>query len=186
MSSLVKNRPMGQITIRTAVRADMARISAIYGHWVENGTASFELEAPDEREMVRRWQALVDGGYPYIVAADGEAVAGYAYAGPYRARPGYRFTVECAVYIAPEQQRRGVGRRLLERLIEAAEARGFRQMIAIVGGSEHHASIELHRAVGFDVIGTLRGVGRKHGGWLDSVLMQRALGSGSATPPEDA
>ncbi|MGI9385516.1 MAG: GNAT family N-acetyltransferase [Methyloligellaceae bacterium] len=175
---------MGEITIREAMEADMARISAIYGRSVETETASFELEPPDEREMAKRWRALVDAGYPYIVAADQGAVVGYAYVGPYRSRPAYRHVVECTVYIAPEVQRRGVGRRLLQELIEQTEACGFRQMIAIVGGSEHRASIEFHRALGFDVVGTLRAVGHKHGTWLDTVFLQRALGAGSTTPPE--
>lgn len=174
---------MGDITIRAATEADMARICAIYGHSVATETASFELEPPGEQEMARRWRALADAGYPYIVAISRGSVAGYAYAGPYRSRPAYRHAVECTVYVAPEAQRSGIGRRLLERLIEEAEACGFRQMIAIIGGSEHRASIELHRALGFALVGTLRAVGRKHDAWLDTVLMQRALGDGNATPP---
>lgn len=174
----------GEITLRRADKADMARISAIYGHFVAAETASFELEPPNAREMARRWRSLADAGYPYIVAVSEGVVAGYAHVGPYRARPAYGSTVESTVYVAPEWQRRGIGRRLLARLIEQATAMGFRQMIAIIGGSEHLASIELHRGQGFRHVGTLRAVGYKHGRWLDSVLMQRPLGPAAATPPE--
>jgi L-amino acid N-acyltransferase YncA len=118
------------------------------------------------------------------LAADVDgALAGYAYAGPYRARPAYRFTVENSVYVAPEAQGRGVGRALLKALIEAAECSGYRQMIAVIGDSGQMASIALHAALGFAYVGTLPHVGFKFGRWLDTVLMQRPLGSGSTTAP---
>jgi L-amino acid N-acyltransferase YncA len=110
-------------------------------------------------------------------------VLGYAYAGPYRARPAYRRSVENSIYVAPEAQRRGIGRALLDALIAEAERRDFRQMIAVIGDSAQVASIELHRAAGFRLIGTLEAVGFKHGRWLDTVLMQRALGPGVSTEP---
>ena len=114
-------------------------------------------------------QALLDGGYPYIVAEIDGALAGYAYAGPYRPRPAYRFSVEDSIYVDPNAQRRGVGRVLLEHLIEECERRGFRQMIAVIGNSAQTPSIELHRALGFRMIGTVENVGYKFDRWLDSV-----------------
>ena len=134
--------------------------------------------------MARRQRTLLDGGYPYIVAEIDDALAGYAYAGPYRPRPAYRFSVEDSIYIDPHAQRRGVGRVLLERLIEECERRGFRQMIAVIGDSAQAPSIELHRALGFRMIGAVENVGYKFGRWLDSVNMQRALGAGATTKPD--
>jgi L-amino acid N-acyltransferase YncA len=171
--------------IRPATNADIPAITRIYAHAVEHGTASFEFTPPNESDMARRMAELLDNGYPYLAAeADGE-LAGYAYAGPYRARPAYRWTVENSVYVAPHSHRRGIGRALLKALIEAAETSGFRQMIAVIGDSEQTASIALHAAAGFYVVGTLPHVGFKFGRWLDSVLMQRPLGAGSTAPPAD-
>jgi L-amino acid N-acyltransferase YncA len=169
---------MSDIVIRATEPADIAAITRIYAHAVRFGTASFEIEPPDEAEMAHRQRALTGGGFPYLVAESDGAVLGYAYAGPYRPRPAYRFSVENSVYVAPEAHRRGVGRALLERLIAEAQARGFRQMIAVIGDSDQAASIALHRAAGFRFVGTIAAVGFKHGRWLDSVLMQRELGSG--------
>jgi L-amino acid N-acyltransferase YncA len=171
------------IAIRAATAADIAAITAIYDHAVRHGTASFELEPPDAAEMARRRQALVEAGYPYVVAEADGIVSGYAYAGPYRPRPAYRWSVEDSVYVAPAMQRRGIGAALLDRLIAEAEQRGYRQMIAVIGDSAQTPSIELHRAAGFRPIGTIEHVGFKLGRWLDTVLMQRALGPGAATPP---
>ena len=127
---------------------------------------------------------LMDKGYPYLAAEIDGALAGYAYAGPYRARPAYRLTIEDSVYIAPDKHRRGVGRTLLAALIDAAAARGYRQMIAVIGDSARQAaSIGLHEAAGFRHVGILQDVGFKHGRWLDSVLMQRALGPGASANP---
>jgi L-amino acid N-acyltransferase YncA len=170
-------------SIRPARAADIAAITRIYAHAVCHGTASFELDAPPEAEMARRLDALIAGGFPYLVAEEADEVLGYAYAGPYRARPAYRFTVEDSVYIAADAQRRGLGRLLLERLIVEGEARGYRQMIAVIGDSAQHASIALHTALGFRLIGTFQAVGFKFGHWLDSVLMQRPLGPGAETKP---
>jgi L-amino acid N-acyltransferase YncA len=174
---------MSDIDIRPAQASDLAAITRIYDHAVRHGTASFEIEPPDEREMARRYEALRAGGYPYLVAELNNEIMGYAYAGPHRARPAYRWSVEDSVYIAPASQRRGIGRALLERLIAEAEAGGFRQMIAVIGDSANAASIELHRTAGFRMVGTFDNVGFKFGRWLDSVLMQRTLGSGATTLP---
>jgi L-amino acid N-acyltransferase YncA len=170
-------------SIRRATPADIPAITRIYAHAVRHGTASFELEPPDEAEMMRRMRALFDGGYPYLVAEAEGAVAGYAYAGPYRTRPAYRFSVENSVYVAPEAHRRGIGRLLLDALISECEARGYRLMIAVIGDSAQTASIELHRAAGFKLVGAFEGVGYKFDRWLDTVLMQRPLGKGSSAPP---
>ena len=171
------------LIIHPTTNADIPAITRIYAHAVEKGTASFELEPPSEAEMERRIKALIDSGFPYLVAVLDGALSGYAYAGPYRVRPGYRFTVEDSVYIAAEAQGRGVGRALLQALIEAAEARGYRQMIAVIGDSEQTASVTLHAALGFAFIGTFSNVGFKFGRWLDTVLMQRPLGPGSTATP---
>jgi len=176
---------MTRIPLRPATPADIPAITKIYAQAVRFGVASFELEPPDEAEMAKRQRSLLDGGFPYIVAELDGGLAGYAYAGPYRARPAYRFTIEDSIYVAPGAQRRGVGRLLLERLIADSEARDFRQMIAIIGDSANAASIELHRALGFTMVGTFADVGFKFGRWLDSVLMQRALGAGSGAFPND-
>jgi phosphinothricin acetyltransferase len=133
--------------------------------------------------MARRYDGLRAGGYPYLVAETDGGIVGYAYAGPNRARPAYRWSVEDSIYIVPQRQGRGIGRALLERLIAEAEAGGFRQMIAVIGDSGNTASIELHRRAGFRLVGTFENVGFKFGRWLDSVLMQRALGSGATSKP---
>jgi L-amino acid N-acyltransferase YncA len=174
---------MTGIQIRPAGAADIPAITRIYAHAVRNGTASFELDPPDETEMSRRQQALTAGGYPYLAAVADDVVLGYAYAGAYRARPAYRFSVEDSVYVAPQAHRRGIGRVLLDRLIDEAEKRRFRQMIAVIGDSTQVASIELHRAAGFRLIGAIENVGFKFDRWLDTVLMQRALGPGATTKP---
>ena len=174
---------MPSVTIRPATPADIPAITRIYEHAVRHGTASFELEAPDEAEMLRRMRALVDDGFPYIAAEVDGLLAGYAYAGPYRPRLAYRFSVEDSIYIDPGAQRRGVGRALLAHLIEACERRGFRQMVAVIGDSAQTPSIELHRAAGFRMVGAVENVGYKFDRWLDSVVMQRALGPGATTQP---
>jgi len=174
---------MPEISIRPAAPHDLAAITRIYDHAVRHDTASFEIEAPDEAEMAQRQAQLVAGGFPYLVAQAAGAIAGYAYAGPYRARLAYRWSIEDSIYIDPQMQGRGIGRALLERLIVEAETRGFRQMIAVIGDSANASSIELHRALGFRMVGTFDNVGFKFGRWLDSVLMQRPLGEGAATEP---
>lgn len=173
------------ITIRPCAAGDIPAIAAIYADAVTHGTASFELEPPAEAEMVRRRSALIEGGFPYLVAERAGAVLGYAYAGPYRIRPAYRFTVEDSVYVAPSAQGQGVGRALLTALIAAAEARDFRLMIAVIGDTASTGSIRLHESLGFAPVGALEPVGYKHGRWLASVLMQRVLGDGAATPPNE-
>lgn len=177
---------MSELQIRDATEADVPAIRAIYAHHVLHGTASFEETPPDEAEMLSRFHALVGRGYPYRVAVRGGEIAGYAYAGPYRPRPAYRYTVENSVYLHPDMHRQGIGRRLLEDLIAECEARDYRLMLAVIGDSAHDASIGLHQACGFTPVGTIRSVGFKFGRWLDSVLMQRPLGPGDTAPPKDS
>lgn len=175
---------MPQIHIRPATLSDLPAITAIYGEAVLHGTATFELDPPDLAEMTRRFEALARGGFPYLVAVREDVVVGYAYAGPYRPRPAYRFTVENSVYLDPAAQGQRIGTRLMQDLIVACEARGYRQMIAVIGDSANLASVGLHARAGFDMIGTHPSVGFKFGRWLDTVMMQRALGEGASTLPE--
>jgi len=177
---------MTDLEIRPATAADLPAITEIYDHAVRYGTATFELTPPDLAEMTRRFEALADGDFPYLVAALEDQVAGYAYAGAYRPRPAYRFTVENSVYLQPAVHRRGIGTQLLQRLIAESEARGYRQMIAVIGDSANAGSIGVHARCGFQMIGTHPDVGLKFGRWLDTVMMQRALGEGAATVPADS
>lgn len=170
--------------VRPAQAADIPAITAIYDEAVRFGTASFELTPPDEAEMLRRFEAIIAGGHVYLVCTNGETLLGYAYASAYRPRPAYRWTVENSVYVAKDGRRRGVGRALLARLIADCEARDFRQMVAVIGDSANAGSIGLHAALGFEMTGTLKNVGRKFDRWLDTVIMQRALGAGAETPPQ--
>jgi L-amino acid N-acyltransferase YncA len=176
---------MPDILIRPAAAPDLPAITAIYAHAVRFGTATFELEPPDLAEMTRRFKTLADGEFPYFVADASGKVLGYAYAGPYRPRPAYRFTVENSVYLDPDAQGKGLGTKLMRELIAKSERRGFRQMIAVIGDSANIASIGVHRTTGFTMIGTFANVGFKFGRWLDTVLMQRALGAGGETLPQD-
>jgi phosphinothricin acetyltransferase len=158
-------------------------VREIYALEVREGTASFELEPPSLAEMAARFAAIAAAGLPYLVVELDGRIAGYAYAGPYRPRPAYRYTVEDSVYVARFARRQGVGRALLDAVIERATAQGTRQMVAIIGDSAHLASIELHRRAGFRLVGTLENVGWKFGRWLDTVIMQRPLGAGAESAP---
>jgi phosphinothricin acetyltransferase len=176
---------MSSLEIRSAEEADLPAITEIYEHAVRYGTATFELTPPDLAEMSQRYRALIDGGFPYFVAELDRDVVGYAYAGPYRPRPAYRFTVENSIYLRPAIHRQGIGLKLLQRLILECEARGFRQMIAVIGDSANAGSIGVHRRCGFELIGTHPHVGFKFGRWLDTIMMQRALGEGAVTIPAE-
>lgn len=175
------------ITLRGTRAEDFPSIQRIYAHHVLHGLASFEETPPDADELLRRSAAIRATGLPYISAVDGAGddapIVGYAYAGPYRPRSAYRFAVEDSIYVAPEAIGRGIGRAMLERLILDCTRIGKRQMIAVIGDSANLASIELHRACGFRHIGVFAAIGFKHGRWVDSVLMQRALGEGAGVLP---
>ena len=174
------------LIIRDACLADLPAISAIYAAEVRDHVNTYEYDVPSQEEMQGRMQTTVAAGYPYLVAVAAGEVLGYAYASSYRARAGYRFTVENSVYVAAGRQGLGIGAALLERLIAECQARGYRQMIAVIGEPSNTASIRLHEKFGFHLIGVFGGIAWKHGRWLDTVQMQRALGSGSSdAPPED-
>ena len=163
------------VTIRPAVASDMDAITLIYAHHVNHGTGSFETEAPDRTEIVRRWSEVQARGLPWLVAEDDGEIGGYAYVSPYRARPAYRYTVEDSIYVRADRLGTGLGKLLMPALITAAQACGMRQMIAVIGDSANESSITLHRRFGFHDAGLLKDVGFKFGRWLDTVFMQRSL-----------
>lgn len=171
------------VLVRAAREADMAAVQRIYAHHVLHGFGSFEEEPPDLAEIMRRRADYLARGLPYLVAELDGRIVGYAYAGPYRTRSAYRYTVENSIYVDPAATGRGIGRRLLAELIAQCTALGFRQMIAVIGDSRNTSSIKLHEALGFKLAGNLRAVGRKRGRWLDSVMMQLTLGAGDRTDP---
>src|SRR6202047_3393196 len=171
------------LEIRPTTAADLPAITEIYQQAVLYGTATFELIPPDLAEMTRRFGVLMDGGFPYLVAALEGRVVGYAYAGAYRPRPAYRFTVENSVYFEPAIHSRGIGLQLMHRLIAESEARGYRQMIAVIGDSANAGSIGVHSKCGFQMIGTHPDVGFTFGRWVDTGVMRRALGAGGETLP---
>jgi L-amino acid N-acyltransferase YncA len=175
---------MHPLVLRPAAAEDMAAITAVYASEVREGVATYEYVEPGVEEMARRWQAIVAAGYPYIVATLDGRFAGYAYASGYRSREGYRWTIEDTVYVAPGMHGRGIGRALLQRLIDDCTALGFRQMVAVIGDRTNSASIALHQKLGFSTVGVFEGLGRKHGRWLDTVQMQRPLGSGAHSVPD--
>jgi L-amino acid N-acyltransferase YncA len=171
------------IAIRPSRDDDIAEIAAIYRHHVLHGVASFEDIPPDENEVARRRRDILALGLPYLVAERSGRVVGYCYASPYRARSAYRFTLEDSIYVDAAEVGRGIGRALLSTLIERCCELGYRQMVAVIGGSDQWPSIRLHETLGFTRAGLLSAVGFKFGGWVDIVLMQRALGPGATTPP---
>ncbi|MBL0901144.1 MAG: N-acetyltransferase family protein [Reyranella sp.] len=174
---------VSDLIVRASTEADVTRCAEIYGHHVLHGTASFEVDPPDLAEMRKRRAAVLDLGLPYLVAERAGRVLGYAYAGNWRPRPAYKFSVEDSIYIAHDAVGQGVGKALLPALIERCAAAGKRQMVAVIGDSAQTPSIRLHAACGFAMVGTLKSIGFKFGRWLDSVMMQRALGSGDADKP---
>jgi phosphinothricin acetyltransferase len=182
---IVMTAAAAEVMLRPAHAGDLAAITSIYAHHVRTGTASFELEPPDAQEMEHRWRDVVERGLPYWVAERAGEAVGYAYASPYRPRAAYRYTLEDSVYVREDCIGAGIGRKLLDLLVAECARFGARQLIAVIGDSANAASIRLHAAAGFTHLGTLDKVGWKFGRWLDVVLMQRALGSGSATSPDE-
>ena len=183
MNDTASRQGASPITVRDSRDDDLPRIQAIYAHHVLHGTGTFELEPPSLAEITRRRADVLGNGFSWLVAQRGEALLGYAYANLFRTRPAYRFTLEDSIYIAPEAVGQGVGRRLLEALLADCQARGCRQVLAVIGDSGNQASIALHAACGFEMNGVLRSVGWKFGRWLDVVMMQRALGEGADSSP---
>ncbi|RUM09860.1 GNAT family N-acetyltransferase [Rhizobium chutanense] len=172
--------------LRDASQADISAIAEIYRDSVLNGVASYEIVPPSEAEMMQRFAAIVGQRYPYIAAADADGkLLGYAYASAFRTRPAYRWMVEDSIYLAPEARGRGIGKALMTELIDRCSALGFRQMVAVIGGASP-ASIALHLNAGFVEVGLMKGTGYKHGRWLDTMLMQRALGEGMSTDPDQS
>jgi L-amino acid N-acyltransferase YncA len=170
--------------VRAATEADAAALAAIYGDAVLHGFGTFEEVPPGPAEMDARRRAVADRGLPYLVAeADGQ-VLGFAYAGPFRPRAAYRYTLEDSVYVAPDAKGQGVGRAVLTAVIAACEALGVRQLMAVIGDSQNAGSMGLHRALGFEQMGIGKSVGFKHGRWVDIVHMQKALNGGDTRPPD--
>lgn len=175
--------PSSPVIIRASEERDLAAVTAIYGHHVRHGFGSFEEVPPDIAEMTRRRGDILAKDFPYLVAELDGHVVGYAYASAYRPRIAYRFSVEDSIYVSHDTPRKGVGRALLESLMARCAALGYRQMVAVIGDTQNTGSIALHATLGFRVVGTLPSIGFKHGRWVDSVFMQRPLGSGDSTLP---
>ena len=177
--------PPSALLIRPSSPADLPAITAIYAHHVVHGTGSFELEAPNLDEMSRRRADVLAKGLPHLVASRGVEVLGFAYAGAFRPRPAFRFMAEDSVYIHADHAGQGLGRALLAELLRHCEALGIRQMLAVIGDSANAGSIGLHRSLGFEHTGILKASGWKHGSWLDTVFMQKALGAGDSNPASE-
>jgi L-amino acid N-acyltransferase YncA len=173
------------VIIRECLPEDMAEVTAIYTHAVTHFAATYELEAPTLEEMSKRRATILRRGFPYLVAEENGIILGFAYGNLFRERMAYRFMVEDSIYLSPDAQRKGVGSALLGELIKQCTARGFRQMVAIIGDSENsHGSIGVHRRLGFQETGRMEGSGFKFGRWLDTMVMQIALSDGRSTLPD--
>jgi len=173
------------LLIRPSAEADLPAIARIYGHAVLHGTGTFELEAPDEAAMAQRRADVLGKDLPWLVAERDGLVLGYAYANHFRPRRAYRFCLEDSIYLDEGARGHGVGRLLLAELMAQCEARGARQMLAVIGDSANAGSVGVHRACGFEDVGVFKAAGWKFGRWLDVVLMQKALGEGDANAPQD-
>ncbi|VCU71511.1 N-acyltransferase YncA [Pigmentiphaga humi] len=184
MSSIaVAALSLSALTVRDATDADMEAVQSIYAFHVLHGIASFEEAPPSAEDMRARRQAVLALGLPYLVAEQAGSILGYSYAGPYRARPAYRHTIENSVYVRDGAGGRGIGMALLQALLARCHAGPWRQMIAVIGDSDNAGSISLHRKAGFAHVGVMRSVGFKHGRWVDTVIMQLPLGQGDRSLP---
>jgi L-amino acid N-acyltransferase YncA len=172
--------PAPEALIRAAGPDDMDDVAAIYAYYVTETVATFEEVVPPTATWRRRLDELTRRGLPFLVAEAGAQVAGYAYAGPWRPKPAYRYSVEDSIYLAPVWTGKGLGRALLDALLAECRTAGVRQVIAVIADGGDDASVALHRAFGFAHAGRLRGVGHKHGRWLDTILMQRDLAAPEA------
>jgi L-amino acid N-acyltransferase YncA len=171
------------VLIRDSLEADVVAIQAIYANHVLHGTASFELTPPTLEEMRQRRADVVAKDLPYLVAEQNGVVVGYAYVTPYRPRPAYRFTVEDSVYVQEGLAGQGIGSLLLAKIIKICTAKGYRQLMAVVGDASA-ASVSLHERHGFKLAGTFKAVGYKFGAWRDTAMLQRSLGEGDQTDPD--
>jgi L-amino acid N-acyltransferase YncA len=171
--------------IRPSRDADLPAITAIYGHHVLHGTGTFETTPPTETEMTARRADVLGKGLPWLVLEDGGRVLGYAYCQWFKPRPAYRYSAEDSIYLHPDAAGQGLGRQLLAALLAQAEAAGVRKLIAVIGDSANAGSIGVHRALGFQQVGTIASCGWKFGRWLDIVLMDRVIGAGDSTPPQE-
>ena len=170
-------------TIRPSTDADLSAITAIYGHHVLHGTGTFETTPPSEAEMASRRADVLAKGLPWLVLEDGGRVLGYAYCQWFKPRPAYRYSAEDSIYLHPDAAGRGLGRQLLSALLVQAEAAGVRKLIAVIGDSANAGSVGVHRALGFQPVGTIASCGWKFERWLDIVLMDKAIGAGDSAPP---
>lgn len=169
--------------IRSSQSSDIPQITAIYAHHVRHGTGTFEVESPDEADMTQRRADVLAKNLPYLVAAEGDQVLGFAYCNWFKPRPAYRYSAEDSIYLAPEAAGYGLGRALLAELMTQAERAGVRKLIAVIGDSNNLGSIGVHRSAGFSHVGTLKSCGWKFERWLDVVLMDKALGAGDTSNP---
>ncbi len=154
---------------------DVEQVAAIYAHYVAGGVATFDEVAPDLEAWSGKAGRIVARGLPFLVAEDGDQVAGFAYASLWRSKSAYRHTVEVSVYVAPARLREGLGRMLLEGVVEGCRRAGMEQVIAVIADTGDPASEALHRSAGFAEVGRLSKVGFKHGRWIDTALMQLSL-----------
>ena len=169
--------------IRHATATDIPEIQAIYAHHVLHGTGTFEEAPPSVEEVDARFRAAAERGWVWLVATDASGLLGYAYFTQYRDRSAYRYCAEDSIYVREDVRGQGVGKALVAELLQAAEAAGFRQMIAVIGDAENIASVGVHATLGFKRVGLLRAAGLKFGRWLDVLLMQRPLGKGDQDIP---
>ena len=180
-----ENTMQSKFNILPAEPKHLAEITEIYAHHVLHGLASFEEVPPSQEEMTSRYEKILSRNQPYFVVEDEQGhVVGYCYAGAFRERNAYRFTLETTLYLKPGFEGQGLGGLMLDKLIEEGTRRGFRQMIAVIGDSANLGSIKTHESRGFNMIGTLPGTGFKHGRWVDTVLMQLAINGGTETLPK--
>lgn len=185
MNTASHTKPNAAPHVRDATEADLPTIQAIYAYHVLTGVASFEETPPSVDDLRARRESVLGHGLPYMVAEIDGVVAGYCYATPYRPRAAYRHTIEDSIYVDDAFRGRGIGRVLLKALIERCESGPWRQMIAVIADGGSGGSMSLHGSLGFELTGTLKAVGFKHGRWLDTTLMQRTLGKGADAPPQD-
>lgn len=172
------------IILRAATTADAARIQEIYAYHVLHGTATFEEEVPSLSDMEQRIAHTLAQGFPYIVAELNGQVCAYAYVNSYRPRRAYRFTVEDSIYIDKDYTGKGLGTLLLQELIQRTEQGPWHLIVAVIGDSNNHASINLHKKLGFTMVGTEQGTGFKFGKWLDTVIMYKPINGGNQVLPK--